>query len=401
MSTYDKGLNEMLTRETLVGHSEPLLDVTYDQQRRLPRSVAVQGSTMTIVTDYLGRMTEQDVALSGEPVRHSQATLSPGGLTLSLTGVDGVVQTLDYDDAGRLTKLTDGDAVVVLTYDALSRLEIRTTADAHDAARMVEQRFAYDDLGRVERMTWTYEGSAAKKCRSLVLIYREDNKVIRKHWLGDTDDQLLREEAMEYDARGRLIEHEIVSAAAGEYPMDEAGNSYRMQTFVHDALDNLLSVTTTLSDGAINTTTYSYDPVDRDRLISVGNTLPGYPGHGLPARLRYDGNGHLIDDGSGHTLVWDDAGRLSSVTLPDGTVLRYTYGVNGRIARVERPGRSTVRYDRGGDLYCEFTGDDQRRFIRAKGAVVAETRLANAMRNTWLLGTDPQGSVLVQGTPDL
>ncbi|MGE7138350.1 hypothetical protein ACQKIE_12040 [Luteibacter sp. NPDC031894] len=400
-STYDRRLNEVLTSETLVGHSEPLLDVTYDHQRRLPKSVAVQGNSMAIGTDYLGRMTQQDVTLSGEPARHSQATLSPGGLTLTVTGVDGVVQTLDYDDAGRLATQTDRDAVVAFTYDALSRVESRTTAADHDAARTIEQRFAYDDLGRVERVTWTYEGNAAKTRRSLVLRYREDNKVIRKQWLGETDDQLLREEAMDYDSRGRLIQHEIVSAADVEHPVDEAGNPYRLQTFTHDALDNLLSVTTTLADGRINTTTYTYDSVDRDRLIGVGNTLPGYPGHGLPVRLMYDDNGHLIDDGSGHTMIWDDSGRLSSVTLPNATVLRYSYGANGRIARVERPGSSTARYDRGGALYCEFTGNDQRRFIRANGAVVAETRLANAVRKTWLLGADPQGSVLVEGTPDV
>lgn len=398
--TYDKRLNEMLTTETLEGRTQPMMDVTYDPQNRLPASLAAASGTMTIATDYLGRMTEQNTGLAGEPQRSSRVTVSPGGMVLTRIGVDGVVQTLDYDDVGRLASMADDDAAVTLTYDALSRLEVRTVVDTHSRARTVEQRLAYDDLGRVERTTWTHDEGDGRKRRVLVLTYREDDKVVGKRWLGETDDQLLREETMDYDARGRIVEHAIVSAVDGEYPLDEAGHAYRLQTFAHDALDNLLTVTTTLTDGRVNTTTYTYDAVDRDRVISVGNTLPGYPGHGLPVRLSYDDNGHLTDDGQGHTLAWDDAGRLSSVTLPNAVVLSYEYGPNGRIARIERPGNSTVRYHQSGALYCEYTGSDQRRFIRVRGAVVAETRLANAVRKTWLLGTDPQGSVLVENRPE-
>jgi RHS repeat-associated protein len=112
--------------------------------------------------------------------------------------------------------------------------------------------------------------------------------------------------------------------------------------------------------------------------------------------LRYDGNGNVVDDGDGRTLTWDAAGRLISMTLPDGKVIEYGYGPDGRIAQMSRSGRTHFRYYDDGQLYGEFFDDDQRRYFRAGGTVVAESRLTQAIRTTWLLGSDPQGSVIVE-----
>lgn len=396
-STYDRKLGEVLTRETL--GTTVLRQASYDTQRGLPKVVTAESGTMRIRADFLGRMVEQDQTIGGQPERHAKVTVSRAGLELVREGVDGARQSIAYDDLGRISRVVDDVVSTTFEYDGLSRVTRRTTT-RRDGTDAVIQAFTYDPLGRVDGVTWTQDARAGR--HRLVLTYRSDNKVEWKRWFADAATRPFRTESMAYDARGRLIRHGIDCDADGAYPRDEAGHGYRLQTFAHDALDNLVEVRTTLLDARMNVTRYTYDDVDRDRAIRLTNTLPGYPGAGAPIELRYDANGNLLDDGMGHELHWDAAGRLASVTTvrpgdpADGRSIVYGYGPDGRIATVRRDGATTARYHSDGAIYAEFGSTEQRRFIRARGALVAETALVHAIRKTWLLGTDPQGSVIVE-----
>jgi len=231
-----------------------------------------------------------------------------------------------------------------------------------------------------------------------VLTWRPDDKLAGRSWY-DGADRLLRDETMDYDDRGRLIDHRI-QAEAGEHPQDEMLQPYVRQQFEHDAIDNLRKVTTTRLDGQVNVTDYGYDATDVDRLVSVRNSLAGYPGHGTPLELTYDANGNLTDDGQGHALEWDGMGRLASVTLPDDRTIRYLHGPDSRVCQVVTPERSTYRYREDGTIAFEIDQIEGRRYIRAEGTIVAETRIAATVREVLLLGTDPQGSVVTESGAD-
>lgn len=396
--TYDSRLGEVLLDETLDGDPAYVKTAAYDTRLGLPSRVSSGVGSMTITADYLGRMTQQELAIAGEPARSSTTTVSLGGRELVRRGVDNVVQHLVYDSVGRLASASDDDVTVTLTYDGVSRLASRATLDIK-ARLEVEQRISYDAFGRPARTTFRHDNNGDLTTRVLVLSYREDNKVAGKQWFDGKDEaEALRKETMGYDERGRLVEHVIDAVTDDEHPKDEQGNAFRLQRFTYGALDNLLDVVTTLKDGRVNTTTYRYDAVDCDRVIGLSNTLAGYPGVSTPITLQYDGNGNLVDDGQGHLLTWDDSGRIEAVTLPDGKTLHYDYGPDGRVARIVHPARTTVRYHSDGRIYCEFTGDDNRRYIRVGNTVVAETQLASAVRTTWLLGSDAQGSILTEST---
>ncbi|MET4676667.1 MULTISPECIES: RHS repeat-associated core domain-containing protein [unclassified Luteibacter] len=397
--TYDPWLDEALLSEVLLGSPPVMLkQATYDPRLGTPISFSSDSAAMTMRTDYLGRITEQQVTVGGAPSRSTKVEVSPGGIELNKTGADGMRQVFDCDDQGRLIGTRhcapNGEVLldIAFVYDALSRSVSRT---ARDVSGSVAEAVSYDELGRLASTTWTYEAGGTAGRRKLVFAWREDNKLVGKRWYGD-DDRWLRDEAMDYDKRGRLIDHQILADTTDEFPIDDAGQAYRQQCFVYDCLDNLLSVTTTLCDGQVNVTTYEYDDIDRDRLTGVSSTSPGYPGYGVKLALRYDGNGNVVDDGEGRALAWDAAGRLTSMSLPDGKVIEYGYGPDGRIARLRRSGRTHYRYYDDGRLYGEFSDDDQRRYFRAAGIVVAESLLSQAIRTTWLLGNDPQGSVIVE-----
>lgn len=397
---YDLRLREVLLGSTLLspdGALEAVLtEATYDHAMGLPTGIVAEGGSMTITPDYLGRMTDQKITLAGDLPRGCHVSITPGGLALEKTGTDGVKQIYDYDDKGRLKSVTDEDAMIELVYDELSRLDHRTTRSAD--GRSVTQRIAYDALGRVQEQTWEHAEASTTQVRSLAFDWRADDKVSERRWYGD-DATLLRTETMDYDDRGRLILHGI-DAVAGEHPLDETGQPYVKQEFEHDCLDNLLAVTTTLLDGRVNLTRYGYDAVDFDRLVSVSNSLDGYPGYGTPLELIYDANGNLVDDGQGRRLHWDGAGRLANVTLADDRRITYIHGPDGRVSSVTIDEVPRYRYREDGAIAFEVDALEGRRFIRAEGNIVAETRLAGAIRETFLLGTDPQGSVVTESVPD-
>jgi YD repeat-containing protein len=408
---YDVRLREVLTGSTLVSNSggveTNLTGATYDRRLGLPETITAEGvGTMTIRTDYLGRMTQQTIALDGDDTRSCEVVVTPGGLVLEKTGTDGVKQTYGYDDNGRLESMSDQDVEVTLEYDELSRLSSRTAVSKGDG-RTVTQGTTYDELGRVSGQTWLQADAstpAGTKSR-MALGWWPNDKVHVRTWYGEDGTPALRTETMEYDARGRLVSHAI-DAVDGEHPTDEMGNPYVKQTFVHDCLDNLRTVTTTLLDGRLNETTYTYDidgtPPNLDRLVGVSNSLKGYPGFDAPLTLGYDDNGNLVDDGQGRKLEWDGAGRLSTVTLADGTTtISYAHGPDGRVSRVSRGQTTTFRYREDGAIAYEHesSANEGRRYIRTEGGIVAETHLAGAIRETYLLGTDPQGSVVTESDP--
>lgn len=408
---YDVRLREVLIGSTLIsadgGTQSNLTSATYDNQLGLPSTIAAEGvGTMTIVPDYLGRMTYQTMALEGDDTRTCEVIVTPGGLVLEKTGTDGVKQIYGYDDKGRVESITDQDVEVTVVYDALSRLSSRTVRSVADG-RSVVQGTTYDALGRVSEQSWLHTDASTPTARKsrLVLGWREDDKVLGRTWYGEDGTPAVRTETMEYDARGRLTIHAI-EAIDGEHPADEMGNPYVRQVFEHDCLDNLRTVTTTLLDGRVNQTLYTYDtgttPPNLDRLVGVSNSLPAYPGFGAPLTLIYDDNGNLTDDGQGRKLVWDGAGRLSTVTLADGgTTVTYAHGPDGRVSRVTRDQATTFRYREDGAIAYEHENSTKegRRYIRTQGGIVAETRLTGAIRDTFLLGTDPQGSVVTESDP--
>lgn len=400
--TYDNRLQEVLLSATLRGTGERadanLRTARYDRRLGLPSTVETSGHVMDIRTDYLGRMTEQDVTIQGDVRRTSKVEVSPAGRELTKTGVDGVSRQIGYDALGRMDYIDDRDVRITLGYDAFSRLERRDTLATDGSARRVIERRDYDPLGRIAAHAWQHLASdGSVDGRRMAIEWTDDDKVRSKTWYDASEGgRQVRHETMDYDARGRLVDHAIEASAQDELPRDERDAPYTRQTFAHDCIDNLVEVTTELADGRVNVTRYTYDAVDRDRLIGVSNSLTGYPGYGTALTLRYDANGNLVDDGMGRLLSWDAAGRLASVTLADGSTVDYGHGPDGLVSRIVRDGITTFRYREDGAVSYETSSTDQRRYIRTQGGIVAETLIAGAIRRSWLLGVDPQGSVVIE-----
>jgi len=360
--------------------------VEYDRRSSLPRVIETTAGRMDTGADYLSRLVRQSVHLKGDVARAAASIVSPGGRVTGATHVDGSHRAIDRDDLGRPVSVRDGDVLVAFAYDSLSRLAQRVTRV--DDRRLAEA-FAYDALGRVHELSITTDGATSLK-RRISFTWRADGKMSTRIW--QDDNRVLRAERMAYDARGRLVAHVITEADEDELPRDEVGNAYIAQSFTYDAIDNLVAARTELLSGEVDVATYEYDGTDRDRLLRI---VHGRPEYGPPVSFAYDDDGNVVNDGLGRVYGWDGAGRLDSVTRADGN-WQYRHGPGGRVCAILNGGHILFRYHEDGALVTEIGSTEERRYVRCGAAIVAESRLTAAIRETWLLGDDPQGNVLIE-----
>ena len=364
-----------------------LMKATYERRTGRPSTVAAPIGQMTIATDYLARLTAQSIALDGDMPRHYENDVTPAGRRIVSTNPDGRPRRFDYDALGRPSLIEDSDVRVTLAYDELSRLVSRTT---QACGGKLAERTSYDERGRIAVMRITPDDTDAE--RRLQFRWRADGK-LRQRLSTDRDDRLLRDEVFDYDNRGRLTAHRVAFAMEGEYPRDEHGMEFVLQTFAFDAIDNALAVATTFIDGDIDVASHTYDDVDPDRLVRVSHSASE---RGVDRVIEYDDNGNVTSDGAGRSFAWDAAGQLHSMMSDSGLQTSYYRGPTGRVNIVVRDGVRAFRYHSDGKVVFETSVDGDRRYVRVGKRVVAELLGTNAPIKVWLLGDDAQGSVVCE-----
>jgi len=338
-------------------------------------STQTDGGTVTLTHDLLGNVIQADHAIIGDQPRQITQSLTPGGRLVQNKTEDGVTTTYTYDHLGRLVSQKDRDVTVNLSFDIFGREETRTVVAADGSSQITTYHY-YDSLGRPVQQKWEIQIADVMTVRSMHFGYRADNKLVSKRWV-DGAGNMLREEKMQYDLRGRLVSHNIVASDVAEWPQDEQGTSYRKQEFVYDALDNLLTVTTVFLDNTINVTSYGYDSADPVKLVSVQNSRPDYPGYASPLHLSYDDAGNVTNDGESRSFYYDDIGRLSRID-DETQSTEYAYGPDGKVCKVTEGENNIYRYYKDGRLRSELEGEKGNRFIRCGQTAVAEIDLYTA-----------------------
>ena len=324
-------------------------------------------------------------------------------------GVDyaGVVLTLTYDAAGRVTELREPDNAVSYVYDLANRLVMKRT---DTPSGRFEIGYEYDTLDRVVRRTlnggdptdYTYD----KAGRVLTVVYRGrttsfawdalgrlttktlPNGITQKYTYDDADQvtrieyaradgSLIDAIAYAYDAKGQRISKSSSTASVQETPI----------VAVYDAANRLTSVTVagrsyllayddngnlrTRTDQAnpSDVTTYTWDA--RDRLV-------GLSGAGIEASFAYD-----------------VVGRRTSKTL-NGVTTSYLYSDDQAIAEV--PGGasnallSSLARD---DVIARYTSAGERAYLTdALGSVIAQTREDQSIQNLYAYTPYGEASVL-------
>ena len=313
-STYDLAGN-------LVGSTDPLGHVTtytYDAVNRQTSIAAADGGVAKVVYDTVGRPTEvidpnggvirygydlldRTVTETDQEGRLTSRTFDPDGNLVGLTDRVGQVWSYEHDAVDRLIKEQDPlGGTTSLGYDPVGNLTARTDPNGH---------------------TWTFRFDA---------LHRQ---VSQADPLGNTA-------SAGYDSVGNLIGAIDANGHARALTYDPVNR----QLTEADPLGNVTAWRYDLAgrrramvaaDGV--TTDYSYDPLGQMTQV-VENAVSGGPSN--------------ADTNVTSRYGYDEAGRLVTVTDPNGHVTKFTYdGVGRRTGETNPLGRVWKRiYDRAGNL---------------------------------------------------
>ncbi|WP_107312537.1 RHS repeat-associated core domain-containing protein [Burkholderia metallica] len=292
------------------------------------------------VTDPFGAVTQIEPDLLGRPLivtlqdgRQERRIWNAAGQLTTSTGLDGQARHWHRDQYGRVVSAVDEEGnVTAHEFDAHGR-RIRTVAGNGGI-----QRLTWDP---VERLTSIVDADGVS--RSFSYAASGDLQQI----VTSAPDGQTRTETFASDALGRMVGRDTEHAR------------YRY-TYVHDGLLGMIHCLPTEAGAAIG--------VEPDTL-----------------RFEYDAAGHLIAEHDMHgalRYVYDDAGRLTAVTLPDGHIVKAERDETGAVALMglghgdEMHGIAAFRYEAA-----------TRQLLRSQGELYLRSVYAGASLERWFAMT--------------
>lgn len=274
-NTYDEAAAGSYNIGQLTTSTNPAATQSYkyDGFGKVARQDATIG-TLTHTTTSVRDASGQTIATQYLPVQLDfGTTAAPLQYTAGnkLAAAPGFITSTIYEADGQTKEITYANGVKTsFTYSPTRRWVTRITT-ALGGATLMDRQYTRDNLGRITNIV----GASAPGSWNYV-----------------------------YDNADRLIS------------ADNLGDNTLDETFVYAANDNMLSRTRVAG-------TYTYPAATAPRPhapVTVGANA-----------MAYDANGNLTSDGS-RTLSWDEANRLSTVSLASNTV-NLAYGPDGARAK--------------------------------------------------------------------
>ncbi len=348
---------------------------------------------MTRITDPLGSATD--------------FAWDAAGRLASRTDPAGNRVELFYNDAWQLTRKVDnGTETVTCTYDDATGLLTQASAPA------CRYDFAYDDFGRLSRVTTTflpseqtcsvsYTHRAANYYESLVTLESGGGSRIIgwgfdgthgplpvQRFAGTTFNEYIEWDAAEQRTgwwnswMTRITSHDASGRKTGVELQDTGGTTFSatwgydaggfitqmtapdgVHTYAYDDAGRLtLATHPTVDNPAEN---YTYDPAGNRRVAGLepqfiydaANRLVEDP----TFRYEYDAAGNLVRRTDRTTsavtaYAYDAEHRLTRVTLPGGTAVSYVYGPLGRLVERHEGGSVTRLVYDGDEILADFDG---------------------------------------------
>jgi RHS repeat-associated protein len=288
-----------------------------------------RGSTYTRLCNAGGQPTS-----ATDPIGHS-VVLGYIGYDLR-TSQDGIgrVSTYTVDGLGRLIAVKDADGnVTQRAFDVNDRVIQATDARGKSAS------YAYDGNGNVLSVTAPGGGQTS-------YVYDDTNQLIKR-----TDPEG-RDESWTYDSLGHVLTYTDKKGQVTTSHYDVLGrrdkvtfNDGTTTSYSWDSGNRLNQVSDSVS-GAI---TISHDLLDRVTMVSGPQGVVSYKYDALGRRIELDAGAappvqYVYDDANRLTsisqgaeavgITYDNAGRRTSVTLPNGIVGTYSRAADDAITGI-------------------------------------------------------------------
>ncbi len=338
--------------------TNPLGHVTrfalYDKNGR-PGSITSPNGLITLQTfDSRGRITTRKVGGELTTYRYNAV-----GLLRELTLPSGEVITYTYDEAHRLTKIQRSNGERITYVIDPSNNILKQEISATNGVVVSSETHEYDQYNRLRKII-QFDGSAISlETNENGYITGFTDPLARQTQLKLDDFDRVREviyseqtvQNREYDIYDQLTKVSNSKGVPVTYTVDALGDIKAIdttdpdayaRTYTFDAAGNIK----TKRDAYGSLTSYTYDALNRVTTISAAGTPTinfGYDGD-------VNGKGQLtsISDESGVTVrAYDSFGRIASVSRTFSGLdikVKYTHDSAGRLTQVTYPSGTIVKY---------------------------------------------------------
>ena len=315
----------------------------YDKAGRI-----IKTAVGDLITAYEYDMIGNQVKVTDPSGRVTTAQYNALGQNTKVTGVaknssDNIVKTFTYDLAGNQTSVTDGNGFTTnYTYDNLNRLK-QITQTVGSETYTTKYDYDLEEGGYIKNKVTDANGNADESwfdvAGRLVKEYSSGTKSMSTSYAYNANNAVTQvtrndgsKEKNTYNALGQLTRVDYYEANADTskasgyyitYAYDETGNvktetvgkdgEEYINDYAYDVMDRLLQATQGKgTEGALQID-YTYDKADN--LLSLSypkeDNQSGVAGAGIGMQtLRY---------------AYDNAGRITSVSLGNKVVREYTY----------------------------------------------------------------------------
>lgn len=303
---------------------------------------AEEGSTKIKLTRYASGNLQSESFTRDDITLSTKHTYTLAGAINSYTDVTGNETVYERDEFGRLSSIKDAAMTINLKYDALGQLSVQSVTDNFSKTSLTTT-LAYDEFGREISRTITDFVGLGVTLKVMQQWQKNDLLALRTTYLGN---ELISREKYVYDTCNRLF---LYLANGSLLPQDAYGYEITSSIYKYDELNNLITITTGMKDGCIDTATYHYrNATDPTQLTSVTHTHKNYP---QTINLSYDANGCMAHDESGRKLDYDAIGRLLRNSSKDIIGDKYHYDALNRMVGA---GTTHHLYYRASELVCEL-----------------------------------------------
>lgn len=334
VNTYDY-LNRLISTKDPGGHTTSF---AYDELGRQISCTDARGNTIHTYYDANGnviKITDQSENIDFE------ATYDEGNRVVETTDAAGSKTAYKYDFAGNMTQVVDAlGHTTKYTYDANGQMISSIDANGGDCYA------SYDGMGNLTSMTGTNKDTQGGVSRSLKeYIYDAAGRVIQENDIGKN--------YYTYNALGLKIKVFDASRRPTDIVYDECGRITSItdyvgtSTYTYDANGNILTAT-----DSTGTVRREYDALNRVTKYTdiYGNIVEyEYNSCGMLSKMTYptgevaiytyDANHNMLTsslEGSTHitTYEYNDQNQITKERRPDGSVLTKVYNDAGRLSSI-------------------------------------------------------------------
>ncbi len=342
----------------------------YDDQNHLTTITDARGIlVITKEYDAVGRVVREVFPDTAE-VHYSYITANPSDpstpvLQTQVTDPLGHTTTYRFTVTGELTDVTDalGQRVSFEIDPVSGRYRERVgTASCPICGSPASnnQSYEYDEQGRLAKLTdalghsTTYTYPPIGEIPETITDALQRKTILTQSLMGDVTsitDPAGKITLLTYDDAGRLLSltdpnHNAITVTYGAdgRPITIADALNRTVTYMYDRAGRLAAKRA--PDGTTEYITYNL----LDRITGIED------GIGLLTSLNYDASGNVLSltnpRGNSTTYVYDESGRVAREIAPDGAERLFTYDLNSNSTSVvDRNGRATMfTYDALGRL---------------------------------------------------